>query len=180
MYTHFNMSDLHENRVAFPTPQSNEHLQSGGVAFNELANMLGYEEDQETHEIHRLCIEADYRDEKHYGESVLSYIRRAESILYSSEVQNRPNRLEVRQGIWLSIADIHYATGHYSNCLEQLFEVHDDILHSNDATKLGTISWMIHHVGAKMTGKQAIAQDSKLSSGESTVDFTTTHFDIAS
>lgn len=181
MYTYPTMSDLHETRVAFPNSQSPEHLQPRNVTgFVELANRLGYKEDSEAEEIHRLCIETHYRDEHHYGEGILGYIRRSESIFYSSEVQNSCDRLEVRQGIWLSIADIHYATGHFSSCLQQLLEVHDDILHSNDLTHLGSVSWLIQHTGAMMTGKEAIMRASHLIDLQDTVDLTSNHFDFAS
>lgn len=144
-----------------------------------LAAALGYKEDDETREIHRYCVETEYRDEAHYGEGILGFIKQVEKTLYSSETQNRYDRLDIRQGIWLSIAAVHYETGHYQNCMRQLFEIHDDILISNDTSRLGELSWMIHHVGARLTGRVALMQHMNTIEQEKTPDFTRGHFSVS-
>lgn len=140
--------------------------------FMTLASILGYKEDEHGMMLRQLCIETEFRDEVHYGEGILGYIRHCEQALWSHDVQASSNRLEVRQGIWLSLASLHYETGHYSSSMRMLWDIHDDILHSNDMSHLGEISWLLHHVGAREMGRRATIRHMNATQQEHTPDYT--------
>lgn len=147
--------------------------------FMSFAATLGYKEDEDGEVLRRLCSETAYRDETHYGEGILGYIRHCDKTYYSSEVQSGSNRLGIRQGIWVALASLHYDTGHYANCMSQLWDVHSDILHSNDLSHLGEVSWLLHYVGAREMGKRATISHTNTTQQEHTPDFTGEHFEIS-
>lgn len=147
--------------------------------FMSLAAVLGFKEDEDGEALRQLCIQTAYRDETHYGEGILAYIRYCEGILYSSEVQGSVNRLEIRQGIWTALASLHYETGHFANCMRQLQELHADILHSNDLSQLREVQRLLQHVDAREMGKRATIEHMNTTQQEHVPDFTGAHFDVA-
>lgn len=95
--------------------------------FRDLVQRLNFVESYEAQEWHKICTGGSHEDDDHYGYCLLHYVRENYENIDDYGITLRDNyRLDTVYGISLSIADIHYQSGHYASCqreLERLAEV---------------------------------------------------------
>lgn len=92
--------------------------------FRDIVQQLNFTENEEAQEWHKICAHGEHEDDPHYGYCLLHYTRlHYEDIddygvtVHDTELMNH------LYGIGLSIADIHYQSGHYISCFMELSRI---------------------------------------------------------
>lgn len=89
--------------------------------FRDIVQQLNFTENEEAQEWHKICAHGEHEDDPHYAFCLLHYTRLHYEVLddYGVTIDNAP-LMEQLYGINLSIADVHYQSGHYISCLMEL------------------------------------------------------------
>lgn len=89
--------------------------------FRDTIQQLGFIERPEAAEWHKICAFGEHEDDQYYAYCLLHYTR-----LHYDDIDdygvtiNNTDLMEQLYGVGLSIADIHYQSGHYISCLMEL------------------------------------------------------------
>lgn len=89
--------------------------------YRDAIQRLNFVEDRDAQEWHGICAFGDHEDDEHYAYCLLHYTRlNYESFNDYGIAPDDTERMNHVYGISLSIADIHYQSGHYASCLREL------------------------------------------------------------
>lgn len=90
-------------------------------AFRSLAEKLKPTEDESAKYWHDICARGQHEDDAHYAYCALHYTRQSYESLNDFGITIRDSdTLQKIYGISLSIADIHFQSGHYDSCISEL------------------------------------------------------------
>lgn len=100
--------------------------------FRDTIQQLNFVESYESQELHKMCILDEYKEEPHYTYWLLYYTRfNYEGFDNSTITLDDTYHMEHIYGISLSIADIHYQSGHYASCLLELGRIESAMQFTN-------------------------------------------------
>lgn len=100
--------------------------------FRDAIQRLNFVESYESQEWHKICAFGQHQDDPHYAYCLLHYTRiNYESFNNTDITPNDAYRMDHIYGISLSIADIHYQSGHYASCLMELDRIENAMRMTN-------------------------------------------------
>ena len=139
-----------------PTPET----------FIQLAEKLGYQEDEYIAMMRMACIETDYVGTENIPElqGIATFERACDET--ARRYEGNAERLIVRRGLRLSEASVYFHFHNYPDCINQLRAVYDDVSHeSSDVSESSMeVTALIRHVAKVQMGHAASSDTVKIAS----------------
>jgi hypothetical protein len=127
--------------------------------FIELAQKLGYQENEHI-AINRIaCMKTDYENTENVSEAqgIATFERLCAEA--ASGYEGTAERLMIRRGLRLSEASVYFHFGQYYACIDQLRTVFDDVCHetAEETEQCQEVSALIRHLSKVQIGHEAVA-----------------------
>jgi hypothetical protein len=132
--------------------------------FIELAQKLGYQEDEHITMMRIACMKTDYENTQNVPEAqgIATFERLCAET--ASKHEGSADRLLVRRGLRLSEASVYFHFGQQGACIDQLRTVFDDVCHetAEETEQCREVAALIRHLSNVQMGHEAVVSTMRI------------------